>query len=121
MSLGKIVWYDLTVPNADEIRDFYSSVAGWKFSEHPMGEYSDYEMKPKDSDETVAGICHARGTNASVPPVWMLYIIVENVQNSAEECVRLGGKIIDGPRMMGKQSFCVIQDPAGAMIGLIEQ
>jgi len=121
MSLGKIVWYDLTVPNADEVRDFYSSVVGWKFSEHPMGDYSDYEMKPKDSDETVAGICHAKGVNASVPHVWMLYITVENVQHSADECVRLGGKIIDGPRLMGKLSFCVIQDPAGAMIGLIEQ
>jgi len=31
-----------------------------------------------------------------------------------------GGKLIDGPRMMGKSRFCVIQDPAGAMIALIE-
>jgi catechol-2,3-dioxygenase len=28
--VGTIGWVDLTVPNADEVRDFYMEVVGWK-------------------------------------------------------------------------------------------
>jgi predicted enzyme related to lactoylglutathione lyase len=45
---------------------------------------------------------------------------VEDLDGSIKECLRLGGKVVDGPRPVGKQRFCTIQDPAGAVLGLIE-
>lgn len=116
---GKIVWTDLTVPNASEVKSFYESVAGWQSKGLSMGEYDDYVMKESTAGETVAGICHARGMNANVPPQWMIYIQVDSVTASAAKCIELGGQIIDGPRAMGKQHFCVIRAPAGAVAGLI--
>ena len=68
----------------------------------------------------MTGICYAKGSNANVPPQWVFYVSVESVEASAAKCVELGGKIIDGPRMMGNSLFCIIQDPAGAFLGLIE-
>ena len=118
-NLGEVVWKDLTVPDATAVRDFYAGVVGWTSKDHDMGEYADYEMYPAGSDDCVAGICHARGTNANVPPQWMLYVSVADVASSAAQCEALGGKVLDGPRAMGKQQFCVIQDPAGAVLGLI--
>ena len=116
---GSIAWQDLTVPNAPEIRDFYCQVVGWTYTDHDMGDYADYNINLSGSGQTVAGICHARDSNASVPPQWLVYIVVENVAQSAQKCVELGGKLIDGPRDMGGQTFCVIQDPAGAVAALI--
>ena len=116
---GKIVWTDLTVNDAESVRDFYESVMGWTHHGVEMGEYKDYEMKQPENGETVTGICHARGVNAKLPPQWMVYFQVADVALSAQKCIEGGGKIIDGPRPMGKQQFCVIQDPAGAVAGLI--
>ena len=117
-AVGTIVWRDLTVEDAPAIRDFYSQVVGWEAREHDMGEYSDYDIL-SDGGETVAGICHARGSNASAPPQWLVYVQVKDVDASAERCVALGGQVVDGPRDMGDSRFCVVQDPAGAMLALI--
>jgi predicted enzyme related to lactoylglutathione lyase len=120
--IGSIGWTDLTVADANEVRDFYREVVGWQATELEMGGYSDYCMAEPASGKTVAGICHASGVNADMPPVWLIYITVEDVEKSAARCVELGGKIVSGPRPAGQQGrFCIIQDTAGAYAGLYEQ
>lgn len=118
--LGSIAWKDLTVPNAEEVKNFYCEVAGWTAHAHNMGDYDDYVMMPSSGEEPAGGICHARGTNANIPPQWLMYITVEDVQKSADTCVELGGKILDGPKKMDGKDFCIIQDPAGAVAALYE-
>jgi predicted enzyme related to lactoylglutathione lyase len=86
-----------------------------------MGEYNDYDIRLPESDDVVAGICHARGTNANLPPQWLIYVTVEDVNKSTELCKENGGIVVDGPRKMGEYNFCVIQDPAGAVIALISK
>ena len=117
--IGKIEWLDLTVDEASRIRDFYCSVVGWSSSEQDMGSYSDYNINLPGTTKTVAGVCHARGPNASVPAQWLMYVRVADVSNSIEKCKKLGGEVIDGPRRMGNQRFCVIKDPSGAILGLL--
>lgn len=120
--VGTIAWIDLTVENATEVRDFYRDVVGWESSDVPMGEYSDYCMSPAGSGEPVTGICHALGNNAKIPPGWMVYITVEDVDKSAARCVSLGGAVIDGPRSYGEQGkYCVIRDPAGCVAALYSE
>ena len=118
--VGSISWTDLTVPNADEVRRFYELVVGWTSSPVEMGGYTDFCMNGPKSGQTVAGICHARGVNANMPPQWMIYITVEELDASIERCVSLGGQVIDGPRAMGGGRSAVIQDPAGAVAALYE-
>ena len=117
--IGKISWIDLTVDDPEGIRDFYCEVIGWQAEDHSMGVYNDYDIKTPDNGETVTGICHARDTNANIPPQWLIYVNVADVDESVARCLELGGKVIDGPRMMGDSRFCVIQDPAGAVVGLV--
>ena len=117
---GTIGWIDLTVENADAVREFYEAVAGWKASGIDMGGYSDYAMVPPGADDAVAGVCHARGPNTGLPPQWLIYITVADVDESIRECEQRGGKVIAGPKKMGDGKYCVIQDPAGAMAGLID-
>lgn len=115
---GTIVWTDLTVDDAPRLRDFYASVIGWESRPEEMGGYEDYHMIPPGTEKSVTGICHARGTNANVPPQWLVYFAVEDVDASAARAEAAGGRIIDGPREMGGGRFCVIQDPAGAVCAL---
>lgn len=118
---GKIFWQDLTVENAEQVKDFYCNVVGWTFEKVNQGEYDDFNIiNPKDK-EVVAGICHKKGEIKDLPSQWLNYVMVENIENSIEKCKIHGGKIIDGPKNMGKSKFVVIQDPAGAYLALMEE
>jgi predicted enzyme related to lactoylglutathione lyase len=119
--VGSILWVDLTVSDADEVKDFYHEVVGWKPSDVEMGDYCDYNMMTPEDGQTVAGICHARGVNVDLPSHWLIYITVRDVDESAARCVGLGGRVIAGPKQMGKHGrYCVIQDPAGAFAALFQ-
>ena len=117
---GTIAWRDLTTANAEEVRDFYQEVTGWRPEPVEMDGYQDFSMIPAGSDEAVAGICHARGANADLPAQWLMYIIVANLDESMASCRRKGGEIISGPRTMGQSRFCIIKDPAGAVAALYQ-
>ncbi len=117
---GNILWQDLTVSNAIEVRDFYREIIGWDCISEDMGGYDDFHMVIPPSGNSVAGICHARGENADLPPVWLIYIAVENVEKSARLCKDLGGEVVVEPRMMGTGRFCVIRDPAGQCVPYID-
>ncbi len=116
---GSIGWVDLTIPDAPKLRDFYQQVAGWRPQPVNMNGYEDFSMLA-DSGEGVAGICHARGGNAKLPPVWLIYIVVENLELALENCRNLGGRVASPVRMAGGSRYAVIQDPAGAFAALWE-
>jgi len=120
--VGTVVWIDLTVNDAEQVRDFYSLVVGWQPSSVDMDGYCDFNMNAPASGEPIAGVCHARGSNAGLPAKWMIYIIVDDVEESAQRCTDLGGKVLVGPKGMGSHGkYCVIEDPAGAVAALFEQ
>jgi predicted enzyme related to lactoylglutathione lyase len=118
---GTIAWLDLTVPDADRVRDFYTAVVGWSPQPVEMGGYADYSMQIPDGEEVVAGVCHARGENSGQPPYWMPYVIVADLEESLRRCEAGGGKVVTAVRDSGPEwRFCVIQDPAGAYVGLMQ-
>ncbi len=118
--IGKIGWIDITVDDADGLRDFYRKVVGWRVEEANMGDYADYSMTLPESGEAVAGICHARGGNADLPRGWLMYIVVSDVSASAQTCKDNGGRIIVEPRGLAGGQFCVIEDPSGATAALYQ-
>jgi len=117
--IGAIMWTDLTVPDADGVRDFYAAVTGWVPQPLSMGDYSDYIMTAPETGAPVAGVCHARGTNAELPPVWVVYIAVADLDASLEACRARGGTVIAGPKGAGGGArYAIIRDPAGAVAAL---
>jgi predicted enzyme related to lactoylglutathione lyase len=120
-SFGIIPWCDLTVDDAEGIRDFYEAVVGWESNAVEMDGYSDFNMLAPGSDKPIAGVCHRRGGNAGLPAAWLMYVTVRDVELSASRCVQLGGTLIVEPKTMGGYGrYCVIQDPAGAHLALFE-
>ena len=120
-AVGTIGWIDLTVDNAEEVRDFYAEVTGWQPEPVVMGGYDDFNMVAPATGEPSAGVCHARGANAGLPPVWMVYIVVADLDASVDACRNNGGEVIAGPRRMGRDRYCVIRDPAGAVAALYQR
>lgn len=119
--LGSIGWVDLTVPDASQIAEFYREVAGWTPQPVEMGGYQDFAMLAPGAGQPAAGICHARGPNASIPPVWMIYIIVADVEKCLERCRQLGGAQVGEVRKFGSSGrYVMIKDPAGAYAALFQ-
>ena len=116
---GKIGWIDLTVDDAEGVRDFYKAVVGWGYETVSMGDYADYSMTAPGG-QAVTGICHARGNNADLPAGWLIYITVEDLQASASACEANGGEIVMPVRSLAGGQFCVIRDPAGAIAALYQ-
>lgn len=117
--IGTVGWMDLTVEHAPQVRDFYAHVAGWTHEEVPMGGYSDYVMKA--GEDSVGGICHARGKNAGIPACWLMYIVVADLALALEEVLARGGKIIRPQTGLGGgATYAVIADPAGAVCALYQ-
>jgi predicted enzyme related to lactoylglutathione lyase len=120
-AVGSIGWIDLTVEDAPGVRDFYARVVGWKPQAVPMGEYDDFNMTLPESGTPAAGVCHHRGSNVGIPPQWMIYITVADLDASVVACREGGGEVVYGPKDMGSHGrFCVIRDPAGAVAGLFQ-
>ena len=118
--LGSIGWADLTVPDAVAVSDFYAKVAGWTVAPLSMGDYDDFVMMAPGGTAT-GGVCHARGKNAGLPAVWLIYITVVDLDASLAACTTGGGKLLSAPRSAGGTArFAVIQDPAGATVALFD-
>ena len=127
-NLGQIVWTDLTVKNANEVKAFYEAVMGWRCDPVPVEDHEDYTAiatgsrpEPMGDGSMVAGICHALGPNRDMPPQWLIYVSVDNLDISLAKCSELGGKQVSSIRTYGDDRYCAIQDPAGAVIGIYEK
>ncbi len=121
--VGCISWLDMTVSDASATRDFYRQVVAWSVQDVEMedgsGCYADYNMLGDDGNPA-AGICHARGVNLGLPPVWMIYLPVGDLAESLRRAEEEGGKVIRATRGKdGEYAYAAVQDPLGACLALV--
>ena len=123
-SVGRICWLDLTVSDASVTRDFYCDVVGWSVQDVEMEEagkrYADFALCTSDGT-AVAGVCHARGVNRGLPPVWLIGLPVGNLGESLRRVPNQGGEVVEarkGPD--GEYAYAVVRDPVGACLALVQ-
>ena len=119
--VGEMAWLDITVDNATQVKDFYQQVIGWKADAVSMGDYDDYTMIAPISGEAVSGVCHARGTNAGLPAMWLPYFLVEDLDASILQVEKQHGSLLTPIKTMGTDRYIMIQDPAGAACALYQK
>lgn len=117
---GKALWRDLTVADAASLKGFYEDVVGWKAEGADMGGYEDFNMLDADG-EVAAGVCHARGGNADLPPVWLPYFAVDSADEAIASAKAGGGRIVAGPKGYDAYRYVIIEDPAGACFVACEE
>ena len=121
--VGRISWLDLTVSDASATRDFYRQVVDWSVQDVEMEDaserYADYNMFGDDGTPA-AGVCHARGVNLGLPPIWMIYLPVGDLAESVRRVREEGGQIIKATRGNdGEYAYAVVQDLVGAYLALV--
>lgn len=111
--VNTFIWHDLMTTNVKAAEDFYSRVVGWRCQDSGMPGQS-YTLL-MNGDVSVGGIMAIPDENKGMPPMWMGYIGVDDVDAYARKVTEAGGKIWKGPQdIPGVGRFAVAADPHGA-------
>jgi hypothetical protein len=119
MKHGQICWNELMTPSAEGAQKFYSALFGWKSNPMPMGDFT-YHMLSHDNRD-FGGIMAMTGPMwQGVPPHWMMYVAVDDVDAAADNVTALGGKVCVPPTDIPVGRFAVVNDPQGATFSLFK-
>lgn len=116
--VGGICWNELATANVKAAKDFYGKVFGWQFTEMDMGGMTYTLIKIGDKD--IGGIwAIPKEQQKEIPPHWMSYILVENVEQALEKAKKQGATVIKPVMAIGDAGkLAIFQDPTGAHIAL---
>jgi uncharacterized protein len=119
MGTPTFVWNELATPDAAKCRDFYTRLLGWTVKESPMGPDFSYHLWQADGKD-IGGMYQTGGPGMeNVPPHWMTYIGVDDVDAAAARVAELGGTVTTPPMDIPNTGrFCMVKDPGGAMVAL---
>ncbi|WP_062355539.1 VOC family protein [Herbidospora yilanensis] len=108
-----IAWFDLTSKNAGVSRSFYSEVFGWKIDVDPqMG----YGMVDTGSAEGIPG---GIGENPDAAPALVVYLVVDNAEETLKQVEANGGQRDVPPyEIPGIGTMATFKDPDGITVGL---
>ncbi|MCB9578267.1 MAG: VOC family protein [Polyangiaceae bacterium] len=113
---GRVVWRELMTKDVDKAKGYYGELFGWTFQDMPMPEGT-YTIA-KLGETMVGGMMQLPADD--VPPNWMSYVSVEDVDAAAKTVKAEGGTMIVEPKdVPGMMRFAVLSDPSGAVIGML--
>ncbi len=115
---SKPIWLDLASSDAAGSREFYGKLFGWDVEVNTDPQYGGYALA-KVGGKDVAGIGPKQ--MAEAPTAWTIYVGTKDADDTVKKTTAAGGKVIVEPMQVGPQGrMVVIQDPAGAYIGVWE-
>ncbi|KTC84570.1 MULTISPECIES: VOC family protein [Legionella] len=117
---GEFCWNELATTNIKAAKDFYGKLLGWKFIEHEAGDMT-YTMINAGEHE-FGGIWQIPTEQKDqIPPHWMGYILVDDIEQTLEKAKSLGATIKMPVTPVGDMGrFIVVVDPTGAHIAFWE-
>jgi uncharacterized protein len=114
---GTPAWVDISVSDLERSQHFYQDVLGWEFSDSDP-QYGGY-CNAMVGGETVAGMSPPMPGMDEPPHVWVTYLAVDDVGQTADAVTRAGGELVFPPMQVGAfGTMCLAVDPTGAVFGL---
>lgn len=115
---GHFVWRELMTTDLQKARGFYGELLGWTAEDTPMptGTYTVF----KKEGVPLAGMMAMPPGATGMPPAWMSYCSVKDVDKTLEVATKNGGQVIM-PAMDAAEvgRFAVLSDPTGGVLGVL--
>tara|TARA_R110002033_G_scaffold13802_1_gene40872 strand:- start:4430 stop:5218 length:789 start_codon:yes stop_codon:yes gene_type:complete len=113
---GDFIWYELLTPDQDAARSFYEKVVGWTIDKSADNEM-DYRMINSASGPIAGSMTlTADMQSGGMPPCWLGYIAVDNVDDVVEATTAAGGAVHMEPHDLdGVGRIAFLADPSGAL------
>ena len=116
---GTLVWADLSTPDPEAARRFYSQLFGWKL-EKGENDSSGY-LHIKNGDQFIGGIPPVQYRNPNAPPHWLAYFEIANCDSTTATAKQLGAKAyVDPMTMENVGRWSVLADPQGAVFAAFQ-
>lgn len=119
---GAFSWCELVTTDAEAAKSFYAKLFGWNIEDMSMPEMSYAVIEPRgQKSKGIGGIMSMpKDAPPGMPPMWGIYVTVDDVDATARTAEQLGAKLLVPPQDIPKVGrFCVIRDPQGAVINAI--
>ena len=117
---GTFCWVELGTSDDQAAKKFYTELFGWDYVDNPMGPDGLYTLLKLEGKD-VGGLYKLLPDMVAqgIPPHWLSYVSVTNVDESAEKAKALGATIMSGPLDVSEIGrMAVVQDPTGAVFAL---
>ncbi len=117
--VGEGSWHELMTTDAAAAMKFYAEIFRWQAGDAmdmgPMGKYHMFN-RPQGS---IGGMMNKPPEMAQVPPYWMIYFRVPEINAAIERVKAAGGQILNGPTEVPGGDWIVnAMDPQGAAFSL---
>jgi predicted enzyme related to lactoylglutathione lyase len=117
---GEFTWSELIAADHTAAFKFYSGIFGWeKVAEHDMGPMGKYLLYGKGT--TQYGGMFTKGKDMPMPPSWLYYVNVDDLDSAIARAKSNGGKVLNGPMEVPTGArIAQMMDPQGAAFALHE-
>ncbi|WP_088346637.1 MULTISPECIES: VOC family protein [Rhodomicrobium] len=125
---GTFLWNELLTNDAEGASAFYSQLFGWQsFNPDGLEDRAVPEPEKSGPPHTIwmmgfTQIGSMRGlpeAHQARSPVWMPFITVNDVDESARQARELGGSVLEEPfNVPNTGRFAILLDPQGAVFGV---
>ncbi|MEO6785489.1 MAG: VOC family protein [Chthoniobacteraceae bacterium] len=113
--MNSIEWNELITPDPEAAAKFYGGLFGWTTETMPMPG-KPYTML-KHGERFFGGLMSP--PQPGIPPHWLHYVSVANVEDTLAKAVGLGASVCLGATDIGEAGrIAVLKDPQGAVFGL---
>ncbi|MEA2646801.1 MAG: uncharacterized protein QOE92_1884 [Chloroflexota bacterium] len=115
-------WCELNTRDVEAAAGFYAKVFGWSAHRSQGSQdgvpYTEWQLDGK----SFGGAMDMSNTPipADVPPHWLVYFNVTDIDASTAKVPGLGGKGMMGPEAYPGGKFSVVAEPSGAAFGLMQ-
>ena len=119
---GLVGWHELNTTDHDAAWKFYSELFGWRHtSALDLGEWGTYFMfrHADDPEEASLGGMFDSAKQLGMPPSWLYYVNVEEMDGTLARIKERGGEVCHGPMEVpggGRTAQC--KDPQGVVFAI---
>jgi predicted enzyme related to lactoylglutathione lyase len=113
---GKLAFVQIPAIDVDRSVGFYEAVFGWNIRRR-----SDGEIAFDDGAGEVSGTWVTDRVPSSEPG-FLLYVMVESVEQVLEKIIQAGGAVVTPLTPQGEgEALATFRDPAGNVLGIFQQ
>jgi predicted enzyme related to lactoylglutathione lyase len=112
---GTFVWHELMTRDVPAARRFYADLFGWAQRDVEMMPDFNYTIMRHISKD-VAGLMAITPEQGDMPPGWLVYVAVDDVDSAADKAEALGGEIVVPAHDIPVGRWAMLKDPTGATI-----
>jgi uncharacterized protein len=116
---GTLCWADLSTPDPERAKAFYSGLFGWQIM--PGEKDTSGYLHIKNGEHFIGGVPPAAHRQPGMPSHWLAYFQVDDVDATANKAKEMGARLFLPPMSMeGVGRFSVIADPQGAAFAIFK-